>query len=190
MKEKIIRPTFKRKIKIKGPVLFLMGPIGTFFSRLSLNLNKKEIKTFKISFPLYEFGFSKSQRIFFNKDITEFKEFLKQVVLKKEIKHIFMYGNVLIPHRQALDLVQELKQEGINIDTHIFELGYLRPNFVTLESDGINFTSSFILSKDFYLKQEGYKILPEVIKHGLRIRKLWKLITFINHCFQNYKVVC
>ena len=189
MKDEIIRPTFKSKIKIEGSVLFLMGPIGSFFSRLSSYLAKKEIKTYKISFPLYEFGFSKSKRIYFNKDILSFKEFLKQVILKKEIKHIFMYGNVLIPHRQALDLSQELQKEGIKINTHIFELGYLRPNFVTLESDGINFTSSLILNKDFYMQQEGYKKLPTVAKHGLRIRKFWKLITFINHCFQNYKIV-
>ena len=91
MKDEIIRPTFKSKIKIEGSVLFLMGPIGSFFSRLSSYLAKKEIKTYKISFPLYEFGFSKSKRIYFNKDILSFKEFLKQVILKKEIKHIFMY---------------------------------------------------------------------------------------------------
>ena len=65
-----------------------------------------------------------------------------------------MYGNVLIPHKQALELVKELNVEGINVKTHIFELGYLRPNFVTLENEGINYNSSLIRSREFYLKQD------------------------------------
>ena len=101
-----------------------------------------------------------------------------------------MYGNVLIPHKQALGLVEELKLEGININTHIFELGYLRPNFVTLENKGINFSSSFIKSREFYLKQDSYEFFPIAEKHArFRIRKIWKTLSFINHSLKNYKIV-
>ena len=101
-----------------------------------------------------------------------------------------MYGNVLIPHRQALDLVKELEGEDNKINTHIFELGYLRPNFVTLENKGINYESAFIKSKKFYLKQDSYKSFPIAKKYGrFRIRKIWKGITFINHSFKSYKIV-
>ena len=101
-----------------------------------------------------------------------------------------MYGNVLIPHRQALDLVGELVKEDYKINTHIFELGYLRPNFVTLENRGINYESDFIKSKKFYLKQDSYESFPIAKKYGrFRIRKIWKSITFLNHSFKNYKIV-
>ena len=33
--------------------------------------------------------------------------------IKKNIKHIFMYGNVLIPHKQALSLCNELGKKGL-----------------------------------------------------------------------------
>ena len=183
------RPLFKKKIKINGSVLFLIGPIGTFFPRLSKYLDKKNIKNYKISFPLFEFGFPRNKRINFDKDIKYFPEFLEKLVIEKNIKHIFMYGNVLIPHCDALDLVIKLNKNGNNIQSHIFELGYIRPNFVTLEQNGVNYNSSFILNKEFYSKQESYKYFPEAIKQGLRIRKLWKAITFFKHSFTNYKIV-
>ena len=145
MSKKNNLPEFKKKILIKGPVLLLVGPIGTFFSRLANYFEENSIKTFKISFPLYEYGFPNSRRIFYSEDIKLFKNFLKDVLQKNKIKHIFMYGNVLEPHKQALKLCYELEKEGLNISTHIFELGYLRPNFVTLEDKGVNYESSFIL---------------------------------------------
>ena len=157
MNKNTIRPEFKKKIKIKGPVLFLIGPIGTFFARLSKYLEKKNIKTYKISFPLFEYGFPRNQRIIFDKDIVNFKSFLLDILIKKEIKHVLMYGNVLIPHRDALELIDHLNKDGRDIQSHIFELGYLRPNFVTLEEKGVNYKSGFILSKEFYNKQKPFK---------------------------------
>ncbi|WP_288239824.1 hypothetical protein [uncultured Prochlorococcus sp.] len=187
---KKIRPIFKRQIKIEGPCLLLVGPIGTFFSRLSNYFERNNIENYKIIFPLYEYGFPKSRIIKYSDDITFFREFLRRVISNKKINHIFMYGNVLSPHRQALDLVKELNKEGININTHIFELGYLRPNFVTLETKGINYSSGFIRNKEFYLNQDEYESFPIAIKYSrLRIRKIWKAITFLNHSFKNYKIV-
>ena len=189
MNTDISRPQFKKKIRINGPVLFLMGPIGTFFARLSNYFERKNIKTYKISFPLFEYGFPRDRRIFFNKEIIHFKEFLRDILIEKEIKHIFMYGNVLIPHQYALEMLDELNKDGRNIQSHIFELGYLRPNFVTLEEKGVNYKSQFMLGKDFYNRQKTYREFPVALKSNIRIRKIWKLITFINHSFKNYKIV-
>ena len=184
------RPFFRKKVLIEGNCLFLIGPIGTFFSRLSRYLEDNYVRTYKILFPLHEYGFSKSKIIKYDQDIDKFKKFLSKTIINYEIRHIFMYGNVLIPHKQALDLVKELNLEGISVKTHIFELGYLRPNFVTLENEGINYNSSLIRSREFYLKQNSYSILPEPKKHArFRIRKIWKTISFINHSFKNYKIV-
>ena len=183
-------PFFKKKVLIEGNCLFLMGPIGTFFARLSNYLEENNVRTYKILFPLHEYGFNQSRIIKYDQNINYFKKFLSKTLINYEIKHIFMYGNVLIPHKQTLDLVQELKIEGKNINTHIFELGYLRPNFVTLENEGINYNSSLIKSRQFYLKQDSFSDLPIPKKHArFRIRKIWKTISFINHSFKNYKIV-
>ncbi len=189
MKKQNSRPKFKKQIVIKGSVLFLVGPIGTFFSRLSNYLEKNNVETYKIIFPLHEYGFKKKSKILYRDEISEFKEFLEMIIIKKKIKHIFMYGNVLIPHKQALTLCSELNRKGYFIYTHIFELGYLRPNFVTLEDKGVNYSSSFLLDRNFYEKQSSYEMFPVPVKKMFRIKKIWKLITFINHSFKNYKMV-
>ena len=184
------KPIFRRNVLIEGNCLFLMGPIGSFFARLSNFMEENNVKTYKILFPLYEYGFSRSRIITYSKDIRFFKDFLRQIIIEKKIKHIFMYGNVLIPHRQAIELVNDLKEEAKDIKTHIFELGYLRPNFVTLENKGINFNSEFIKNRDFYLKQDSYEFFPLARKHArFRVRKIWKTISFINHSFKNYRIV-
>ncbi len=189
MNSKDIRPIFKEPIKIEGSCLLLVGPIGTFFSRLSQYFEKNNVKHFKVLFPLHEYGFKKEIIIKYSDDIKFFKLFLKNFILKKKIKHIFMYGNVLIPHKQCLELVDELKKEGNNIRTHIFELGYLRPNFITLEERGVNYTSSLIQEKIFYSKQIPYNNFPIPKKHIFRFRKIWKAITFISHCLTEYQIV-
>ena len=182
-------PIFRNKLTIQGPCLFLIGPIGTFFARLSNFLEKNDVRTYKILFPLHEYGFPKSRIIKYSDKVDFFKDFLRAIIIKHDIKHIFMYGNVIIPHRQALELVSEFSKRGEIIQTHIFELGYLRPNFVTLESSGVNYKSKFILNKEFYSKQEPYKTYPVAKKHKLRIRKFWKAITFINHALKNHQIV-
>ncbi len=182
-------PVFKKKVLIEGPAIFLMGPIGTFFSRLASFLEKNDIKTFKVNFPLYEYGFKKSSRLSYTNDIYKFKGFLEEIIIKEKIKHIFMYGNVLIPHKMALDLCDELESKGYFVNSHIFELGYLRPNYVTLEDKGVNYDSGFLKNRNFYEKNEYFDSFPVAIKNGLRVRKIWKLITFFNHCFKNYKLV-
>ena len=190
MKNSYLRPSYKRKIKIKGPCLLLFGPIGTFFARLLKYFEANNIPTYKIAFPLQEYGFPESSLVKYSDDINNFKQFLRALIIKKKIKHIFMYGNFIIPHRQALSLAEEFEGEGKKIYTHIFELGYFRPNFITLENRGINYESEFLLDRDFYLKQKSYKNFPIPKKYAyLRIRKFWKAITFINHCFKNYKIV-
>ena len=51
------RPLFKKQIIIEGNCLFLVGPIGTFFARLSRYFEDNKVRTYKISIPLHEYGF-------------------------------------------------------------------------------------------------------------------------------------
>ncbi|MBK17120.1 MAG: hypothetical protein CMK49_03785 [Prochlorococcus sp. SP3034] len=178
-----------RQIEINGSVLLLIGPIGTFFSRLSKFLKSKNINTYKILFPYKEYGFKKNQIIKFNEEMNSFKLFLLKVIEEKKIRHIFMYGDVIIPHQIAIETCIALRKKGYEIDTEIFELGYLRPNYVTLEKNGVNFKSNIPRDKKFYEKLEKVKVIPKAKYNiGLRVRKLWKGITFIHHAFTNYQI--
>ena len=65
------RPFFRRKVLIEGNCLFLVGPIGTFFARLSNYFEDNNIKTYKILFPLYEYGFPQSKIIKYEQDTND-----------------------------------------------------------------------------------------------------------------------
>ena len=180
----------KLKISIDGSVLLLVGPIGSFFSRFYRYLKNKNINVYKVSFPLYEFGFDKKDRIFYNQNVNEFNQFLLDAIFKHNIRHIFMYGNVLIPHKIALSVVNLLRNNGYNIDLYVFELGYLRPNFVTIEENDINYNSCLNKPKSFYLSKSKFYYKPNLYNYSnFRIRKIWKLITFIQHSFVRYNIV-
>ncbi len=182
--------TVQPKIIINGPVLLLMGYIGNFFVRVAQHLEDQGVEVYKISFPLHEFGFPDYQRLHYDGSMSEFRGFLADQIRNLGIRHLLMVSNVQIPHQIALDLCAELREQGQKIDSFIFELGYLRPHYVTLETNGVNYSSNLIQPAHFYhslpdqskIEQSNYKIGP-------RWRKLWKGITFIQHSFTNYKIV-
>lgn len=183
-----------REVYIKGPVLLLMGPIGLFFSRLARHLDSQGVEVYKICFPLREPGFRRNQCIRFNGEFngdssSDFKTFLSDVVTSKRIRHIFMYGDFIWPHQQAIELAYELKAHGLDIEAWVFELGYLRPNYITLEQNRVNCRSNLNKSVGFYQALQAVKEITEAPKLvDLRWRKVWKAPTFVRHAFTNYQI--
>jgi capsular polysaccharide export protein len=176
-------------VKISGPVLLLMGPIGCFFSRFSTYLESQGVPVYKLSFPLHEFGFESHQRINFSEPMEKFGPFLKQTLLDKDIHHIFMYGDFIDPHKIALDVVQELRPLR-SIDAWVFELGYIRPNYVSLELERANARSNLNKSAEFYHALPEVNVIPQARReNGIRWRKLWKIPTFIQHSFATYRII-
>tara|TARA_B100001093_G_scaffold518324_1_gene602761 strand:- start:1174 stop:2373 length:1200 start_codon:yes stop_codon:yes gene_type:complete len=168
----------------------MMGYIGTFFARLAKHLENQNVEVYKIIFPMHEFGFPAHQQLQFYGDMSEFRPFLYNHIQRLGIRHIFMVNHLQIPHRIALDLCEDLREKGTEIDSFIFELGYLRPHYVTLENNGVNHTSDLIQPAEFYHSlPEVDKFIQSDYKPGLRWRKLWKGITFIQHAFTDYKII-
>ena len=120
------------QVRIEGPVLLLMGPIGLFFARFSRYLRGCGIPVTKVAFPLREFGFPREVCVPYDGDMQRWRPFLRQLIEERGIRHIFMYGDFIIPHRIAIEEAREL-----GVEAWVFELGYLRPNYVTLERDRV-----------------------------------------------------
>ena len=177
-------------VAISGPVLLLMGPIGIFFSRLSTHLESQGIEVYKVSFPLHEFGFKRKNRIPFRGCFEgDYQKFLIDIIVNRGIKHIFMYGDFIIPHLIAIQLCKDLGQQGQSIETWVFELGYLRPNYATLEPNRVNCYSSLNQSSSFYHSLAPVDSIPEARREsGLRWRKWWKAPTFVQHALTSYTI--
>jgi len=180
----------QRQLVIQGPVLLLVGPLGSFFARFARYLESQGVEVYKLSLPLHEFGFSQQQRLQFSQPMDQFRPFLAEQIERLGIRHLFMYGDFIDPHRIALDLCAELRQQGQAIDSYVFELGYLRPNYVTLEPDRVNCCSHLNQPSAFYRQLPDVEWFPEARREsGVRWRKAWKSITFIQHAFTRYKIV-
>ena len=182
-----------REVSIDGPVLLLMGPIGSFFSRFAEHLETRGVPVWKLSLPLHEYGFRSDQRIAYDGDMAEFGHFLSQILERKKIRHLFMYGDFIDPHRIAIDLVQKLNHNlpaNQQIDAWVFELGYIRPNYVSLEKERVNARSSLNRPASFYRDLPPVDVIPQPrLDTGIRWRKWWKAPTFIQHSFTAYPII-
>lgn len=173
------------QVRIDGPVLLLMGPIGLFFARFCRYLRGCGIPVTKVAFPLQEFGFPREVEVPFSGDMEAWRPFLRQLLLDRGIRHIFMYGDFIIPHRIAIEEAQ-----GLGIEAWVFELGYIRPNYVSLERDRVNARSNLNKPVEFYQALPAVNSLPGgCLDPGWRWRKIWKAPTFIQHAFTDYPII-
>lgn len=114
--------------------LFLQGPIGTFFSRLAARLRGQ-------GHGVHRINLNGGDRIFWNLPgaldfrgtVEQWAGFLNEQLLRRDITDIVLFGDCRPPHQTATRLA---RRHCIRV--HVFEEGYLRPNWVTLESGGVN----------------------------------------------------
>ncbi|MFN9645189.1 MAG: 1-acyl-sn-glycerol-3-phosphate acyltransferase [Cyanobacteriota bacterium] len=147
----------------------------------------------KVSFPLHEFGFPPHQRVPFDAGMDAFQPFLRALILERGIRHLFMYGDFIDPHRLAIDLVQSMNAEGVfpfPIEPWVFELGYIRPNYVSLELERVNARSNLNKPASFYQSLPPVDVIPQARREaGIRWWKVWKTPTFIQHAFTPFSII-
>ncbi len=119
----------------KRRFLFLQGPHGPFFSRLSKMLRAAGAETRRI-------GFNRGDQFFWH-DPSHYHAYCDSpdqwpatfaaLVGEHAITDIVLYGDTRPIHAQAVEHARAL---GLGI--HVFEEGYLRPYWVTYERGGSN----------------------------------------------------
>jgi len=128
-------------------ILFLQGPIGSFFKHLDLHFRTKGAKTFRITLNSADWFFSnKDNTIPFRGKQEEWLAFITKFLKKHKIDKIFLAGDCRFYQSQAIKASMRL-----NIDTFVFEEGYIRPNYVTMEKYGVNNFSKISRDPNFYL---------------------------------------
>lgn len=133
-------------------VLFLQGPVGPFFARLSEYLEENHAMTaYKINFnggDRYYYPEKDNKSLSYHGGIDEFKAFLKQYVEANEIDTIVCFGHQRIYHQIAKELCLENKEQR---SFWAFEEGYLRPHYITFEKWGVNYNSRLMQKAEYYL---------------------------------------
>lgn len=121
-------------------VLLLQGPIGSFFAEFSDWLTSQNIQCFKVNFNAgdWRFYYGRANIWHFRKKPKHFQTWLKHQVCNHQIDALVCFGDCRYYHVQAKQLAQRL-----GIPFFVFEEGYVRPDYITFEANGVNHFSNF-----------------------------------------------
>lgn len=136
---------------MRRDVLLLQGPIGPFFSRFSSELSERGFNVHKVNLNGGDKLFYKQPgAIDYAGDLRNWDAFLERLIVNKNIGRIYLFGDCRIYHKIAREVASRN-----DVRVFVFEEGYIRPNFITLEEDGVNGHSSMV--------QKGFS-LPRSVK--------------------------
>lgn len=123
--------------------LFLQGPHGPFFKELAGELENQGAKVLRVNFNGGDWGdWHGKSCLNFTGTQTEWLEYVSQLYRHHQITDLIVYGDCRSLHEIAI------RQAGsTNIRVHVFEEGYIRPNWITLEQNGVNGHSALLADR-------------------------------------------
>ena len=118
--------------------LFLQGPHGPFFRRLGAALQEQGDQVIRVNscggdvwdWPLFHIRFFRKKNVYWGAWIADLMD-------KEEVTDLHVFGDWRPLHREAVLLAQ---LRGLRV--WAYEEGYLRPDYITMESGGVNGLSS------------------------------------------------
>lgn len=142
--------------------LLLIGPVGPFFYRFAKDLRAYGCEVFKINFSGGDFIFYPSNCTNFRGKPSEFPEFLLEFIKSNQIQVIFLFNDCKALHRIAL---KTILNNNLDVEIYVFESGYIRPDYITLEKDGVNGFSRMPKDPNFYKRFKSLHLKPAVHVH-------------------------
>jgi capsular polysaccharide export protein len=115
-------------------LLFLQGPHGPFFRQLGGVLRAAGHRVTRVNFnggDVIDWPFPDTLRYCRPRD--EWPAWIEDLARRRDVTDLVVYGDCRPLHRLA---IRTLRPLGVRI--HVFEEGYLRPDWITLERDGVN----------------------------------------------------
>ncbi len=144
----------------KRIVLLLQGLMGPLFRSLGRGLMREGHKVYKINFNGGDRAFWRLPNgIDYRGSMEEWPEALAAILRDKGITDVVLFGDCRAHHLVARDVCL-----AMDIPMHVFEEGYIRPDWVTLELGGVNGHSS--LPRDPVWYRETAAQLPPVPPHA------------------------
>ena len=173
-------------------VLMLQGPLGPFFARVAADLDQVGAEVYKVNFNGGDWLFSLRCPwrgvSNFTGCISEWPGFFSELLTRLSIDVVFLFGDCRPIHVPALAIARNRL-----VEVGVFEEGYLRPDYITLERGGVNNRSSLPDDPSFYLSQRLDPV-PETHPMGSTFRSaaLWGILyytaaTFGKPIFRSYQ---
>ncbi|MQR00789.1 capsule biosynthesis protein [Glaciimonas soli] len=129
-------------------VLLLQGPLGPFFKKLGRDLTRAGAQVSKVNFNGGDWLFSSSGSILFRGRVEEWPAFFERVLSEHKIDVVLLFGDCRAMHGIAHEIAA-----GRGIEIGVFEEGYVRPDYITLERFGVNGYSQIPRDPAVYLNK-------------------------------------
>lgn len=154
--------------------LFLQGPPGPFFWQLSERLRDLECGIFRINLNGGDHADWPGDATDYRGSRKRWTLFIDRFLSDHSITDVVLFGDCRPLHMAAHRMAQLRK-----IDVHVFEEGYIRPDWLTLEPSGVNGNSSLPRDPDWYLSEaKSLPALPDrptiTASFNRRARDAWR----------------
>lgn len=136
-------------------VLLLQGPLGPFFRRLAKDLVEAGAQVCKIDFNGGDWLFSPVGSLVFTGQAEDWAAYLEDVLIQRNIDVVLLFGDCRPLHRIAHQVA-----DSRGIELGVFEEGYVRPDYITLERFGVNGNSQMPRDPEYYLQRPGVQVPP------------------------------
>lgn len=135
--------------------LFLQGPPGPFFWLLAQKIKERGCDIHRINLNGGDKHDWPGEATDYRGRMSRWALYVDKFLRENRITDLILFGDCR-PMHMAAHQMAKLRQ----INVHVFEEGYIRPNWVTLERDGVNGHSK--LSRDPAWFMEQAKSLPPI----------------------------
>ena len=153
-------------------ILLLQGPVGPFFTRFAQDLTDAGATVHKINFNAGDWFFYPSGETY-RGTMEEWPRWLARRLAELDIDLVFLFGDCRPIHQAAHDVARQA-----NIEVGVFEEGYIRPDFVTLERDGVNANSMMTRTPEEYLRAPDRVIAKRSMPHSFWWMVWWGFLYF------------
>jgi capsular polysaccharide export protein len=127
-------------------VLLLQGPLGPFFRRLSQDLTLAGARVFKVNFNGGDWLFYPDGAFSYRGRMEDWPAYLEALLDQLQVDVVMLFGDCRPIHSSIHEIAHS---RGLEIG--VFEEGYVRPDFITLERFGVNGHSVIPRTPVFYL---------------------------------------
>jgi capsular polysaccharide export protein len=135
--------------------LFLQGPPGPFFRRLGEEMAREGIPVHRINLNGGDRRDWPEGAVDFRGRFSEWPVFLDTFLRENGITDVLLFGDCRPYHLTAHGIAA-----ARNVRTHVLEEGYIRPDWMTLEPEGVNARSSLSRDRNWFI-EEARRLPPE-----------------------------
>jgi len=126
-------------------VLLLQGPVGPFFARLAQDLRQAGAQVDKVNFNAGDWFFYPRGALNYRGTLQDWPAWFEALIGRLPIDVVMLFGDCRPIHSAAHAIASPH-----DLEIGVFEEGYVRPDYVTLEQFGVNGHSKLSRQPDHY----------------------------------------